>query len=250
MKIHVQDLTKQYGSNGRSVLALRQISFNVAEHEIVCLVGLSGCGKSTLLNLIAGLDRPTAGRILVNGREVTRPGPDRVLMFQDYALFPWLDVQQNVAFGLHGLPPTEVRARIDRYLDLVRLSGFQKSRIHELSGGMQQRVALARALAMNPEVLLMDEPFAALDCQTRNLMQAELLRVWEQEPRTILFVTHNVEEAIFLGDRVLVLSARPGRILETVPVDLPRPRQRTSRAVVEMREHILNVLANEMLRET
>ncbi|MBI2887606.1 MAG: ABC transporter ATP-binding protein, partial [Chloroflexi bacterium] len=210
-----------------------------------CLVGPSGCGKTTLLNLVAGLEQPSQGEALLGGQPVRGPGPDRAMVFQEYALFPWLTVEQNVDFGLRhtGVPRLRRRELVAQYLDLVGLHDFSRARPHQLSGGMQQRVALARALALSPKVLLMDEPFAAVDAQTRNRMQAELLEVWSKERTTVVFVTHNVDEAVYLADRILVLTPRPGRLLNPLSVELPRPRRRTSPEFNQVREAVLELLS-------
>lgn len=233
--LRLREVSKTYTGASRDVEALLPLDLEVPPGEFVCLLGPSGCGKSTLLNLIAGLEQPTTGEICVGDRRVTEPGPDRVLIFQDGALFPWLTVQGNVEFGLRqiGVPKAE-RARIARrWIDAVHLSGFEHSFIHELSGGMRQRVALARALAMNPAILLMDEPFAALDAMTRDLMHAELTAIWQETGKTILFVTHNVREAVALGDRVLVMAPRPGRLVADCRITLPRPRSLEDFALLE-----------------
>ncbi len=211
---------------GGSVTAVEDLTLTVRDREFVCLVGPSGCGKSTVLRVVAGLVRPTAGRVLLDRAPVVGPGADRGMVFQSYTLFPWLTVQGNVEFGprLRGLPPGRCADVARRYIALVGLMGFEHAYPKELSGGMMQRVALARALANEPEVLLMDEPFGALDAQTRALMQELLLHVWEQTRTTVLFVTHDIEEAILLADRLYVMTARPGRIKAEVPVVLPRPR--------------------------
>jgi NitT/TauT family transport system ATP-binding protein len=203
------------------------VSLEVGEGEFVCLVGPSGCGKSTLLNLIAGLDHPEQGSIMSDGRKIDAPGRDRMVMFQEHALFPWLDVAGNVMFGLKLKPGLSQKDREDvaqYYLKLVGLERFMDSNIHELSGGMKQRVALARALAPNPRVLLMDEPFAALDAMTREQLYADIQKIWSARRKTIIFVTHNVREAVCLGDRVVLFSAHPGRIREEFKIPLPRPR--------------------------
>ncbi|MBI4463555.1 MAG: ABC transporter ATP-binding protein, partial [Acidobacteria bacterium] len=202
------------------------ITLDVRAGEFLCLVGPSGCGKSTLLHLMAGLDRPTSGEIWRDGRPADEPGTDRILIFQELGLFPWLTVGENVKFGLRmkGMGAVERRARAQEYLRLVHLSGFEASYIHQLSGGMKQRVALARALATDPDVLLMDEPFAALDAQTRDLLHEELERIWAETGKTIVFVTHNVREAARLGNRVLLMTFRPGRIKSEFVIHLPRPR--------------------------
>jgi NitT/TauT family transport system ATP-binding protein len=212
---------------GSPVLAVDDVSLEIADKAFVCLVGPSGCGKSTLLNLLAGFEFPDAGQVLLGGVAVTAPGPDRGMVFQENALFPWLTVIGNVCYGpqRRGLRAAEYLPAARAILQQVGLSRFVDSYPDELSGGMRQRVAIARALVNKPSVLLLDEPFGALDAQTRSLMQEMLLRVWEKEHRTVLFVTHDVEEAIFMADRVVVMSRRPGRILEDISVGLPRPRE-------------------------
>jgi len=227
MKIQVKGIQKSFEMRGRTITALEQIDLAIEEGEFVCLIGPSGCGKSTLLNLIAGIDFPTKGKVLANGARVRGADPSRVLIFQDGGLFPWLNVQANVEFGLQmkGLPRDE-RARIARsYLNMVNLGQCSHAWLHELSGGMRQRVALARALAVDPDVLLLDEPFGALDAITRDLLHTELQEIWMRTKKTVVFVTHNVREAVVLGDRVIVMSPRPGRITAEHRITLPRPRQ-------------------------
>jgi len=211
---------------GGEVVAVDDLNLTVRDKEFVCLVGPSGCGKSTVLRVVAGLTRPASGAVMLDGVDVAEPGADRGMVFQSYTLFPWLTVQGNVEFGprLRGASADECVSTARRYIDLVGLSGFEHAYPKELSGGMQQRAAIARALANDPEILLMDEPFGALDAQTRNLMQELLLKVWEQTHKTVLFVTHDIEEAVLLADRVYVMTARPGRIKHQVRVPLPRPR--------------------------
>jgi NitT/TauT family transport system ATP-binding protein len=226
-KLAIENVSKSFKGASGSVLALDRVSLNVAEAEFVCLVGASGCGKTTLLNIIAGLEKPDSGTVLADGKPVTGPGRERLVMFQEPALFPWLDVFGNVLFGLKLKPNLTRKDRRDvasYYLELVGLSRFERANIHELSGGMKQRVSLARALAPNPRVLLMDEPFAALDALTREQLYGDIQRIWKARRKTIVFVTHNVREAACLGDRVLVFSPHPGRIREEFIVDLPRPR--------------------------
>ncbi len=226
-RIEVSAITKSFTTKHRRVVALDNVSLRVSEGEFVCLVGPSGCGKSTLLNIIAGLDFPDTGRVLANGEEVRGPGRDRMVMFQEHALFPWLDVMGNVLFGLRlkpGLTEKDRREVAKYYLQLVGLEKFEHANIHELSGGMKQRVALARALAPNPRVLLMDEPFAALDALTREQLYGDIQRIWEARRKTIIFVTHNVREAACLGDRVILFSPNPGRIRVEFRIDLARPR--------------------------
>ena len=243
MKVELRGVTKTFeGKN--PVVALDSVDLAVGAGEFVCLLGPSGCGKSTLLNLVAGLDRPTSGEVLLDGQPVQDPGTDRVMIFQTAALFPWLDVLGNVEFGLR-MTGAGRRERADvarRYLRMVHLLDFEQTFVHQLSGGMKQRVALARALALDPAVLLMDEPFGALDAQTRDLLHDELQNIWSATAKTILFVTHNVREAIVLGDRVLVFSHRPGHVKQEFTIDLPRPRQIENYAVVDLSRDILDVL--------
>jgi NitT/TauT family transport system ATP-binding protein len=226
-KLAIEDVSKTFKGASGSVLALDRVSLNVAEAEFVCLVGASGCGKTTLLNIIAGLEKPDSGLVLADGKPVTGPGRERLVMFQEPALFPWLTVLGNVLFGLKLKPNLTSKDRRDvasYYLELVGLSRFERANIHELSGGMKQRVSLARAMAPNPRVLLMDEPFAALDALTREQLYGDIQRIWKARRKTIVFVTHNVREAACLGDRVLLFAPHPGRIHEEFTVDLPRPR--------------------------
>jgi NitT/TauT family transport system ATP-binding protein len=226
-KLAIEEVSKRFETASGTVLALDRVSLNVAEAEFVCLVGASGCGKSTLLNIIAGLEKPDSGTVLADGKPVTGPGRERLVLFQEPALFPWLDVFGNVLFGLklkRNLSNKDRRDVARYYLELVGLSRFEHANIHELSGGMKQRAALARALAPNPRVLLMDEPFAALDALTREQLYGDIQEIWKARRKTIVFVTHNVREAACLGDRVLLFSPHPGRIQEEFIVDLPRPR--------------------------
>ena len=211
---------------GAPTRALEPIDLAVQPNDFITLLGPSGCGKSTLLRIVAGLDRPTSGTVTLDGRAITRAGPDRGMVFQSYTLFPWLTVAENIGFGLRerGLPVAEQFATVSAYIEKVGLAGFERHYPRQLSGGMQQRTAIARALANDPDVLLLDEPFGALDNQTRGLMQELLLGIWERERKTVLFVTHDIEEAIFLANRVVVMSARPGRIKADIPVPLPHPR--------------------------
>ena len=249
MRLELRSVTKTFASQRGDTRALHQISLDVASGEFVCLLGPSGCGKSTLLSLIAGLEKPDAGQVLLEGRPIAGPGRDRVVIFQEAALFPWLNVQGNVEFGLAtaGLPKAERADKALHYLRLVRLGSFRQACAHELSGGMKQRVALARALALEPQVLLMDEPFAALDAQTRDSLHDELQDIWAQTGKTILFVTHNVREALVLGDRVLLMSARPGRIKREFRCKLPRPRHIEDHALVDATREVLADLRAEAL---
>ncbi|MCQ8903833.1 MAG: ABC transporter ATP-binding protein [Methanothrix sp.] len=246
--LEVRSVSKVFDVDGKSMEVLRDISMSVDEGEFVCFIGPSGCGKTTLLRIIAGLEFPSSGSVLLDGAPIRGPGPERGMVFQEYSLFPWRTVLDNVAFGpeIRGVPKEE-RYRLAReYLKMVGLERFESRYPHELSGGMKQRVAIARALVNNPKALLMDEPFGALDAQTRNVMQSELLRIWEQERKTIIFVTHSVDEAIYLGDRIIVFSARPGRVKEIIGIDLPRPRKRTSLEVNRIRDKILQDLRSEI----
>jgi NitT/TauT family transport system ATP-binding protein len=225
-KLRLSGVSRSFPTPRGTLVALENINLEVSEGEFLCIVGPSGCGKSTLLNLMAGLDQPTSGEIWMDGRRIEGPGTERLVIFQELGLFPWLTVQENVEFGLRmqGLPKQERRARSQQYLRLVHLSGFETSYVHQLSGGMKQRVALARSLVTEPDVLLMDEPFAALDAQTRDLLHEELARLWAETGKTIVFVTHNVREAVRLGGRVILLTFRPGRIKSQFIITLPRPR--------------------------
>ncbi len=244
-KLAVRRISKRFSARGRAVHALDDVSLEVSEGEFVCLVGPSGCGKSTLLNMIAGLELPDEGEVLSDGHRINSPGRDRMVMFQESALFPWLDVLGNVLFGLRLKPGLTTAERLDVarfYLKLVGLEKFSHSYIHELSGGMKQRVALARALAPNPRVLLMDEPFAALDALTREQLYGDLQRIWADRRKTIVFVTHNVREAVCLGDRVVLFSPHPGRIREQFHIDLPRPRDINSVSLAEHASEIMSAL--------
>jgi NitT/TauT family transport system ATP-binding protein len=216
-------------SGGSPVTALQPTDLAIADSDFVTILGPSGCGKSTLLRIVAGLDRPSSGRVLLNGKAVTGPGSDRGMVFQSYTLFPWLTVRDNIAFGLRekGMPEAAAKEIVASYIDKVGLRGFENHWPKQLSGGMQQRTAIARALANDPAILLLDEPFGALDNQTRGLMQELLLGIWEREKKTVLFVTHDIEEAIFMANRCLVMSARPGRIKADVRIALPHPRHYT-----------------------
>lgn len=248
-KVWLREVSLSYPSaNGNRLLALDHIDLKVKPGEFVCIVGPSGCGKSTLLHIITGLQRPTSGNVLVDDNLVDGPATNRILIFQELGLFPWLTVGQNVEFGMKmaGVKRSERSLRTGYYLRMVHLSQFKDSYIHQLSGGMRQRVALARALATEPDVLLMDEPFAALDAQTRDLLHDELERIWAETGRTIIFVTHNVREAARLGDRVVLLTFRPGRIKRAFAIDLPRPRQIEDASVARTARDILEELREEI----
>jgi len=230
-KLRIEGVSRTFGAvrGGKPVQALQPVDLSVAANDFITILGPSGCGKSTLLRIVAGLEAPTTGKVLLDGKAVTRPGPDRGMVFQSYTLFPWLTVAENIGFGLRerGMAERERNNIVASYVDLVGLKGFENHWPKQLSGGMQQRTAIARALANDPEILLLDEPFGALDNQTRGLMQELLLGIWERRKKTVLFVTHDIEEAIFMASRVIVMSARPGRIKSDVPVDLPHPRHYT-----------------------
>jgi len=250
-KVGLHDICLSYRTqSGERLLALDRINLQVRAGEFTCIVGPSGCGKSTLLHLIAGLHHQTSGEVLTDGKPVQGPGTDRIMIFQDHGLFPWLTVGQNVEFGMKmkGIPRAEREEKTRYYLRLVHLAKFEKSYIHQLSGGMRQRVAIARALATEPDVLLMDEPFAALDAQTRDLLHDELERIWCETGRTVIFVTHNVREAVRLGDRVVLLTFRPGRVKNEFAVRLPRPRHLEDPDVARAARQILDELRDEINR--
>lgn len=245
--ICIRHLSKVFTKERGKTVALDDLSLAVREGEFVCLLGPSGCGKTTVLRIVAGLEAKSTGSVKVNDREVRDAGPDRGMVFQEFALFPWRTVRKNIEFGLEVKEvPENKRAEISkRLIELVGLKGFEDSHPRELSGGMKQRVAIARALANDPRVLLMDEPFGSLDAQTRNLMQKELLRIWSATRKTVLFVTHSVEEAVFLADRIVVMTARPGKVREVIGVPLARPRDRTSMEFIAIRSKVLTELEEE-----
>jgi NitT/TauT family transport system ATP-binding protein len=248
-KLALKNVCLSYATNSHNrLIALKDINLQVQPGEFLCIVGPSGCGKSTLLHLIAGLHQQSSGDVLVDNAPVQGPGTDRILIFQELGLFPWLTVAQNVEFGMRmkGITKAEREAKVRDYLRLVHLHQFKDSYIHQLSGGMRQRVALARALATEPDVLLMDEPFAALDAQTRDLLHDELERIWAETRRTIVFVTHNVREAVRLGDRVVLLTFRPGQVKREYKIDLPRPRHLEDVHVAGSARDILNDLREEI----
>ncbi|WP_051236198.1 ABC transporter ATP-binding protein [Paenibacillus pinihumi] len=237
--LHIQNLDKQFLTGKGIVHALRDINLNIREGEFVTVIGPSGCGKSTLLRIIAGLDKAYSGFVGLNGEPITGPGIDKGFVFQEHRLFPWLTVEKNIAADL-SLRDKEVRKKVDTLIELVKLKGFEKSYPRELSGGMAQRVSIARALLRNPKVLLLDEPFGALDAFTRSHMQEVLLDIWRTNQTTMIFVTHDIDEAIFLADRVVILKPRPGEISSIVPVDLPHPRKKAGPEFQNLRLHILN----------
>ncbi|HMN27100.1 MAG TPA: ABC transporter ATP-binding protein [Caldilineaceae bacterium] len=253
-KLRIVDVSMKYRTRrGLEVVAVDKLSLAVADREFASIVGPSGCGKSTLLRAVAGLIEPSTGQVLVDEQPIDGPGADRGMVFQSYTLFPWLTVQGNVEFGskLRSMSVAQRQIVVKQYIDLVGLSGFERHYPKELSGGMMQRVAIARALANNPAVLLMDEPFGALDAQTRVIMQELLVDLWQRTPKTILFVTHDIDEAIFLSDRVHIMSARPGRIKQTLKVELPRPRQLellTSSAFMDLKRTVLALIKEEGLK--
>jgi NitT/TauT family transport system ATP-binding protein len=242
--VSIAGVHKVYSTGRNEVVALKNVSLEIGENEFVCIVGPSGCGKTTLLNLLAGFESPTVGSITAFGQPIAGPGPDRTMMFQDYALFPWLTVHGNIEYGLkrRGVAKAERERVVRHYVELIELKGFEDKFPKQLSGGMRQRVALARALAVDPKMLLMDEPFAALDSFTREKMQDELIRVWERERKAVLFITHNIDEAIKLADRVVVMSPRPGRITEIIPLSSPRPRDVDSDENVKIVHHVREIL--------
>ena len=250
LALEVTGVRKSYTKDGRTLAVVDVDRFSVRDGEFVTVIGPSGCGKSTLLHIMGGFIPAEAGAIQVHGRQVNGPGPDRGMMFQEFALFPWKTVAGNVSWGLEaqGFEKSRITETVDAYLEMIGLTEFRNHYPAELSGGMKQRVALARVLAFNPEVLLMDEPFGALDAQTRETMQEELTRLWERTGKTIVFVTHDIDEAVYLGDRVVVLTARPGRIREEVKIDLPRPRSleiKKSLQCHEYRNYIWDLIRQE-----
>lgn len=243
--LEINDVSKTfYPLRGEPVEALASTFINIAENEFACIVGPSGGGKSTLLNIVAGFIEPTTGYVRVDTETVADPTIRRVMVFQEFALFPWLSVADNIGFGLdvQGVPKRKRKEIVDKYLEMVRLTKFAKSYPSELSGGMKQRVAIARALAVDPEVLLMDEPFGSLDAYTRRNMQGELLRIWEQQRKTVLFVTHSIEEAVFLGDTVIVMAGRPGAVRAVIKVEAARPRDDADPEVIALRTQIRNLV--------
>jgi NitT/TauT family transport system ATP-binding protein len=248
--ITVDRVHKTFPVKGADFTALGDVSLKVADNEFVTIVGPSGCGKTTLMNILAGLETPTRGRALVGDRPIAGPGPDRGVIFQQYALFPWLTVRKNVEFGLRtaGVSRAERRDRAEHFIDLVGLHDFADALPRTLSGGMKQRCAIARAYAVNPSILLMDEPFGAVDALTRVRLQEQLLQTWSQEKRTVVFITHDVDEAVFLANRVVVMAARPGRIVDTVEVDLPYPRNeelRLSPAFAALRNRVWSAVYHQ-----
>ena len=237
-KVSFNDVSMTFKRDGNSVNVLENICLEAREGEFVCILGPSGCGKSTLLNIVGGFLQPSSGEVKIDGELVTGPDPRRIFVFQERGVFPWLTVEGNIGFGLFKLSNEEKARRIAHYVKLVGLSGFEQAYPQELSGGMKQRLEVARALAVNPDMLFLDEPFGALDSITRLIMRGELLRIWEAERKTILFVTHDIEESVQLADRVIVMSARPARIRRIVDIDIPHPRDISSRRYLELRDGI------------
>ena len=250
--VYLQGVEKRFpvDSSAGAVVALSGVDLGVQRGEFVCLVGPSGCGKSTLLSIVAGLESPSAGQVLLEGKPISEPGPDQLMVFQEAALFPWLTVVQNVELGLwsQGMDTAERKKLAREFLRIVNLSRFENALPHELSGGMKQRVAIARALAMKPKVLLMDEPFASLDAQTRGRLHEDLQNIWRATEKTILFVTHNVDEAVYLGDRIVIFTAHPGRIKREVKVPFSRPRHKQDPALAEIARLIIGELREEVWR--
>ncbi|APX77986.1 ABC transporter ATP-binding protein [Achromobacter insolitus] len=247
--ISIEGISKSFGS----FHALQGVDLQVKRGEFLVVLGASGCGKSTLLNLITGFEKPSAGRIVVNGREVRDVDPHCGMVFQQYALFPWLTVAENVAFGLtlKGVPATERRATAQKFIEMVGLKGFEEAYPKALSGGMRQRVSIARVLANDPDVILLDEPFAALDAMTRQVLQEELTRIYERSGKTIIFITHSIDEALLLSNRMVIMSARPGRVACDIPNDLPYPRNadvQLSPRYIELKSQIWGIVQNEVMR--
>ncbi len=245
--IQIRNLSKVFEQKPQRIEALRSVTLDIRRGEFLCVAGPTGCGKTTLLRIIAGLESPTQGEVLLDGRKITKPGADRGLVFQEFALFPWRTTSKNIEFGLEikNLPLQKRWELVEHYVKLVGLQGFENALPRQLSSGMKQRVAIARALANDPKVALMDEPFGSLDAQTRNIMQKELLAIWKENKKTVVFVTHSVDEAVYLADRIVFLTARPGTIKKIVEVDLSRPRDRTSGKFYAVRRPILKELEIE-----
>jgi NitT/TauT family transport system ATP-binding protein len=249
-QIHISKVSKVFSTGGRKVVALDDINLEVSPGEFICLLGPSGCGKSTLLNAIAGFSPPTAGSIVVDGRPVQAPGPDRGMVFQEYALFPWMTVEKNIAFGLEikKQPKAQIREKVSALLEMLKLKDFRDRYPKDLSGGMRQRVAIARVLALDSPILLMDEPFGALDSLTRRNLQDELLRIWTKFRKSIIFVTHSIEESIYLADRIVVMTYRPGTIKKIVSVSMPRPRDPSSVEFNDLKKELALLVMEEQSR--
>jgi NitT/TauT family transport system ATP-binding protein len=254
-KLHIHNVSKTYRSDGQEVLAVDEIDLKIKNKEFATILGPSGCGKSTLLRIVAGLIKPTKGIVRLDGNVISRPGQDRGMVFQSYTLFPWLTVTENIRFGLEisGMATAEQERIAQEFVEKVGLKGFEKTYPRGLSGGMKQRVAIARALANNPAILLLDEPFGALDAQTRALMQELLTQIWEELHKTILFVTHDVEEAIFLSDRVFIMTARPGKIKAEIDISLERPRNyeiKATESFLNLKKQALTLIREEAIKAT
>lgn len=249
-QIKISKVSKVFSTGGREVVALDDINLEVRPGEFICLLGPSGCGKSTLLNAIAGFSQPTAGSIVVDGRPVQAPGPDRGMVFQEYALFPWMTVEKNIAFGLEikKQPKARIREKVSALLEMLNLQDFRDRYPKDLSGGMRQRVAIARVLALDSPIMLMDEPFGALDSLTRRNLQDELLRIWTEFRKTIIFVTHSIEESIYLADRIIVMTYRPGTIKKIVSVSMPRPRDPSSAEFNNLKKELALLVMEEQTR--
>jgi NitT/TauT family transport system ATP-binding protein len=250
VQIQVRGVEKTFAVGAQKIVALQDIDLDIRKGEFVCLLGPSGCGKSTLLNAVAGFQPPTKGTVTVDGRTITEPGPDRGMVFQEYALFPWMTVAQNVAFGLEikGMAKADIAGRVEWLLQKLHLQDFRNRFPKDLSGGMRQRVAIARVLALDSPILLMDEPFGALDALTRRTLQDELLRIWEEVGKTILFVTHSIEESIYLADRIIVMTYRPGTIKRDVVVDMPRPRDGSAPEFNRLKRELSQMVMEEQQR--
>lgn len=245
--LKINNINKTFISKHKTVQTLNNINLEIDAGEFVCIVGSSGCGKTTLLNIIAGLEKATSGKIVLNGKEISSPGIDRTVLFQEHALFPWLRVIDNIEFGMKmlGISKKDRREKASKYLDMVKLRGFEDSFIHELSGGMRQRVALARALAVDSDILLMDEPFSALDNQTKNILLEELHNIWLTTKKTIIFVTHNVDEAVYLADKVVVMESSPGSIKNIIDINISEPRKRSSLEYIAVVDEIISEMSEE-----
>lgn len=247
MFLHINNVNKEFGNSNSVNTVLSNINLEIKEGEFVSILGPSGCGKSTLLSIVAGLTKPSSGEVFLNGEKITKPGRDRGMVFQQAALFPWMTVEENVMFALRKeMKKNEAREVAHQYLKMVQLSNYTKHSPHELSGGMQQRVSIARALSMNPKVLLMDEPFGALDEQTRSRLHLEIEKIWIETRKTILFVTHSIRESIKLSDRIIVMGTRPGVVLEDIQVKIPRPRENHTQLVAKLEEKIMSLLQSEI----
>ncbi|MBA3540905.1 MAG: ABC transporter ATP-binding protein [Deltaproteobacteria bacterium] len=241
-KLVARGVNRVFRRAGDEINVLNGVNLDIYDREFVVVVGPSGCGKTTLLNIMAGFDKPTSGSVLIDGKEVTGPDRRRIVVFQEHGVFPWLTVEANIGFGLDGLTPAARAERVAYYVKLVGLEGFEHAYPHEVSGGMKQRVEVARALAVQPDMLFLDEPFGALDFITRHVMRSEILRIWSAEQKTVMFITHDIEESVQLADRIVVMSARPAMIRCVIENDLPRPRDLSSPRYIEIRDQVLREL--------